>query len=346
MILESLSLTNFRNFDKLKLDFNPEITVILGPNASGKTNILEAIHFLSLAKTFRPGSDFEVVNFSAQTAYIKSQIKNSEDDFTLEVGIQKGDEFSNSRKKYSVNGISKLRSNFIGSLKVILFTPADLEMVDSSPSTRRAHIDDFLSQANRDYHRILSSYEKTVTSRNRLLRRIFEGKARQDELFFWDQALVRLAQALTKMRADFFAYLEEAEEKLDDFTWVLKSSKVDMEKLEKERGRDIACQATLSGPHRDDFRFNLSDRDLSFFGSRGQQRMSILNLKLLELSYLKEKSGVRPILLLDDIFSELDEEHQKAILPHVLGQTIISTTDLSALGKKLHSKASVFAIGT
>jgi len=325
----------------LSLEFDPNVTVLVGPNASGKTNILEAIYFLSLGKTFRPGSDFEVVNFDHDTAYLAAQIDSEGEGLNLEVGIQKAFDLSPSRKKFLVNKISRLRSNFIGNLKVILFTPVDLEMIDSSPSVRRAHLDDFLSQADRDYHRILLSYEKTVISRNRLLKRIFEGRGKEDELIFWDQAVVRLGQEITKKRQEFFEYLTKTGKKLDDFSWLWKSSRIDLEKLKKERRRDIECQATISGPHRDDFRFYLSGRDLSFFGSRGQQRMSILNLKLLELSYLEEKTGAKPIFLLDDIFSELDEEHRKAIQPLPAEQTIITTTDLGNIDKKIRHKSLV-----
>ena len=335
MILQSLSLSNFRNFKKLNLEFDPKVTILVGPNACGKTNILEAIYFLSLGKTFRPGSDFEVVNFEYDTAYIEAKIKAGQEEQILEVGIQKAFDLSPSRKKFSVNKIGKLRSNFIGNLKVILFSPIDLEMVDNSPSVRRAHLDDFLSQTDRVYHRILSSYEKTVASRNRILKRIFEGKAKEDELEFWDRVQVRLADEITKKRAEFFEFLKNSKGKLDDFSWVWKSSKVDLSKLKKERKRDIICQATISGPHRDDFRFYLSDRDLSFFGSRGQQRMSVLNLKLLELKYLEEKTGQKPVLLLDDIFSELDEEHRRAILPLPPGQAVITTTEIGNIDRKI-----------
>jgi len=346
MILQNLSLSNFRNFKKLNLEFDPKVTVLVGPNASGKTNILEAIYFLSLGKTFRPGSDFEVVNFDYDTAYLTAQIDSEGERLNLEVGIQKAFDLSPSRKKFLVNKIGRLRSNFIGNLKVILFTPADLEMVDSSPSARRAHLDDFLSQSDREYHRILSSYEKTVISRNRLLKRIFEGRSKEDELDFWDKALISLGEEITKKRQEFFEYLAKAGKKLDDFSWLWKSSKIDLEKLRKERRRDIECQATISGPHRDDFRFYLSDRDLSFFGSRGQQRMSILNLKLLELNYLEEKTCQKPIFLLDDIFSELDEEHRKAIQPLPAEQTIITTTDLGNIDEKIRHKSKVIKLAS
>jgi len=344
MILRALHATNFRNFSKLTAEFDPNLSVLVGPNSSGKTNILEAVWLLALGKTFRPGSDFEMIKFGKNTAYVRGVVSEGSGHLKLEVGLQRADEEFLPRKRFSVNGVGKKMVNFVGNLKVVLFSPVDLELVVDSPSLRRTHLDDFLSQADQDYHRILSTYEKTVTSRNRLLERIFENRSKADELDFWDQALVKLGQEISLKREEFFKFLNKASLKLEDFSWSWRSSRVDLDKLKRERGRDIEARMTISGPHRDDFRFILSGRDLSFFGSRGQQRMSVLNLKLLELDYLEAKTDQKPILVLDDILSELDHDHRKVVLKYTGGQTILTTTDLANLEKKFRSQAKLIEV--
>ena len=202
-------------------------------------------------------------------------------------------------------------------------------------------MDMVLTASDRDYWRNLSSYNKVIVRRNKVLARILDGKSKPSELSFWDERLVEHAKYLSDKRKDFFEFLNFVESG-KNLSWKLKQSLVTPEKLNQNRERDIAAGVTLSGPHRDDFRFFAAGRDLAYFGSRGEQRMSVLYLKLAELEFLQKKLGARPILALDDIFSELDWEHRDTVLSVVANQqTIITAAERESIPKNLLKKAKV-----
>jgi DNA replication and repair protein RecF len=245
-------------------------------------------------------------------------------------------------KKLAVENVGKRLIDFAGNLQVVVFWPADLELVIDAPSLRRRFMDQALSLIDRNYRRTLLEYGKVLTARNRILDRIRDGQGRQSELDFWDNKLVDLGGYITHNREILFLYLNGIEHKLGPISWTYRPSIIDAEKVEKTRPRDIEAGQTLSGPQRDDFIFLWEDRDLSLFGSRGEQRIAVLALKLGELEFLTDRRGERPILILDDIFSELDEDHRK----HVLGvvdrqQTIVTTTDIDSIPEKLLKEVKV-----
>jgi len=342
MEIKKLKLLNFRNQKNKLFNFSPTITVILGTNASGKTNILEAIYFLSLGKSFRAKVEEEMINYNNDISKIKGRIKLSTETVdleailtrgTIDIGTERSEKVA--RKKLLVNGISKRLIDFAGRFKIVFFGPEDLELVTETPTLRRRFLDSVLSQVDREYRRAFLSYEKGLRQRNKLLLRIREEGLSRSQLLFWDRLLIKNGDYISAKRTEFIEYanrfpsINEMEFRLE-----YDKSAISEARLEQYAEEEVAAATTLVGPHRDDFIFKVIlnekkfDRDLSRFGSRGEQRMGILWLKMVELAFIEEKTGEKPILLLDDIFSELDHKHRKIVMDvSKKQQTIITTAD-------------------
>lgn len=231
------------------------------------------------------------------------------------------------RKKLSVNGVARRLYNFAGILRTVLFGPWDLGLVTESPATRRRFLDNVLFQVDREYRRSLLSYEKGLRQRNKILEKIREEEASPAQLLFWNQLLARNGEYITQKREELINFANLTPPLEGQITLEYDKSVISQARLDKYRAEEIASGTTLVGPHRDDFKFK-SQRDLSIFGSRGEQRMAVLWLKLAELAFVEGKTGQKPILLLDDILSELDHEHRKIVMG-VVGnqQTVITTAD-------------------
>lgn len=336
MQIIKLRLNDFRNFKTKLLGFSPEITVIIGPNASGKTNILESLFVLATGKSFRARIEEEMVNYDKVIARVKGRIKTDSMLTDLEavltrgfVDIGKSSLEKIARKKLLVNGVGKRLIDFAGILKVTLFGPWDLDLVTESPSLRRRFVDTVLAQVDREYRRASLSYEKGLRQRNRLLLRIREEGLSRSQLLFWDKLLVKNGDYISEKRQEFIDFINTTGG-LDEqkFEIAYDKSAISEARLEQYAEEEIAAATTLVGPHRDDFIFKLERRELSRFGSRGEQRMAVLWLKLAELTFIERVSGERPTLLLDDIFSELDHPHRKIVMKVAeKQQTIITTAD-------------------
>jgi len=356
MEILDLTLVNFRNFTSRKFVFDRNLTVIIGANGAGKSNILEAISLVCGQRPVHIESDLDLVKFGKSEAKISSRVEGSGFSKELIINFQVIDERV-IRKSYLIDGFKKRFANFLEIISIVVFHPEDLDLVAGTPSLRRHHLDSLLSASDRDYWRNISSYGKVVTRRNRILNRIAEGKSKPLELNFWDQRLFEHAKYVSKKREEFIEFLNlmesvgftsevknshTSEVFFGGLRFELKQSLINEEKLFKNRERDVAAGVTLSGPHRDDFRFVFKQKDLAYFGSRGEQRMAVLALKLSELEYVKVQRGARPILALDDIFSELDWEHRETVLS-VIGnqQTIITAAEKDSVPKKLLKKAKV-----
>ncbi|MFC1624915.1 DNA replication/repair protein RecF [Patescibacteria group bacterium] len=342
MIIQKLKLSKFRNQKSKLFNFSPEITVFLGPNASGKTNILEAIHFLSTGKSFRARVEEEVINYNSDISRVKGRIKLGSETMDLEailtrgtinIGAQRPEKVA--KKKLLVDSNPKRLLDFAGRFKIVLFGPEDLELVVDSPTLRRRFLDTVLSQVDREYRRALLSYEKGLRQRNKLLLRIRDEGLSRSQLLFWDKLLIKNGDYLTIKRAEFIEYANQSSS-IDSLVFMLDYDKsaISEGRLEQYAEEEVSAATTLVGPHRDDFTFKIVtngkkyDRDLSRFGSRGEQRMGILWLKLVELSFIEEKTNEKPVLLLDDIFSELDKKHRKIVIKKAKDQqTIITTAD-------------------
>lgn len=319
-MISDVKLSGFRNFKKKSFDFAEKITVIVGPNASGKTNILESLFLLSTGKSFKARIESEMVKYDEDLARVKGD--------GLEAILTRGDN-GWPRKKMLVNGVPKRLIDFAGNFKIVLFGPWDMDLVTESPSLRRNFLDTVLSQVDREYRRSILSYEKGLRQRNRLLFRIREEGLSRSQLLFWNQLLIKNGDYVSIKRQEFIEYVN-SQPGLNKQLFKLEydRSPISEGRLEQYKEEEVAAATTLVGPHRDDFIFKQEKRELSSFGSRGEQRMAILWLKLAELNFIEAKTGERPTLLLDDIFSELDHEHRSVVMEIAKKQqTIITTAD-------------------
>ncbi len=354
MRLIRVQLSNFRSFKDFKLSLSDKITVIVGPNASGKTNLIESIFLLSTGKSFRARVEEEMVAYDEEIARVKGAIieeKDEDSGTNLEVVLTRGEISIGespekvekiARKRLLVNGVGKRLVDFAGTFKTVLFGPWDLDLVTSSPSIRRKFLDTVLSQVDREYRRASASYEKGLRQRNRLLFRIREEGIPRSQLLFWNKLLIRNGDYISKKRGEFieFVNLQETLEK-HEFLLDYDKSAISEARLEQYKGEEVASATTLVGPHRDDFIFNIKSqkskvksRELARYGSRGEQRMGVLWLKLAELSFIESITGEKPTLLLDDIFSELDHEHREVVMEAAKGQqTVITTADPHYIGE-------------
>ena len=319
-------------------EFTPGISVILGPNASGKTNVLESLHILSTGKSFKAKLEEEVIQYDADIGRVGGVVVGEEEiSTTLEAVITRGKINIGAarpeivpRKKLLVNVVPRRMIDFSGNFRTVLFGPWDLDLVTESPSIRRKFLDTVLGQVDREYRRSALSYEKGLRQRNRVLWDMREGNIGPDRLLFWNQLLIKNGNYITDKREEFINFINGLEFEINGLKLNISYDKsvISESRLEQYSEEEVGAATTLVGPHRDDFIFNKGERSLSSYGSRGEQRMGVLWLKVAELSYIEEKTGERPTLLLDDIFSELDEEHKKIVMEISLKQqTIITSVD-------------------
>lgn len=343
-MLRSLSLQNFRSYKKSSFDFQKS-TIIIGPNTAGKSNLIEAIYLVSTGKSFRAERDSQMVEFGKEMG----RVLGKTDENKLEVVVTVG-EVAGVRaqfKRFLVNGVAKRRVDFVGNLISVLFSPKDLEIIVGSPGLRREFLDNILEQTDRDYRLALLGFTKALRQRNALLDLIKNGMHRSDREFeYWDALIIRNGSVLTKKREEFINWLNSSKKDLLDFRLEYDKSEISIERLNHYYTAERATGVTLVGPHRDDL-FILIDKDkeLKSFGSRGQQRLGVLQLKLLELDYLRQKTDQEPLLLLDDVFSELDEDHILLILGiRDSQQTIITTTHEEFIPSKIKSKTEVIKL--
>lgn len=363
MIISHISLLNFRNQQKNNFLFSQQVTIVIGKNASGKTNLIEAIYFLAIGKSFRLGKDLQTITYGREMARIKGEVMKDGDLQKLEVQLTNGEvlRIKSPYKRYLVNGVAKRNIDFVGNLKCVLFWPEDMELVTDSPSLRRHYLDVVLMQSDREYRRNHLSYERGLRQRNKLLEAIRENQAHEHQLMFWDQLLIREGNYISKRREEYIDFVNKFElPKLEQsgisFQIAYDKSVISEERLLNYKEAEIAAGVTLVGPHRDDmiFKFKykktiiLNDEDykeLSFFGSRGEQRLGVLWLKLGELSFIQSQTKEKPVLLLDDIFSELDHEHREIIFDIIGGQqSILSVTDRHLIPEKYLENAKVIEL--
>ncbi len=355
MFLKSLALNNFRNYQKLELEFNPKTTVVIGPNTYGKSNLAEAIFLLSTGKSFRAEKDFEMIKFGEDVARVIGEAGDIKLEAVLAIGQNNGK--NGFLKKLLVNGISRRRIDFAANLSVVLFSPEDLDIIIDSPSLRRNFLDNVLEQTDREYRLSLINYTKALRQRNALLERIREVHADslktqsfgdEKQLEYWNNILIENGEKITLKREEFLEFVNSQSKDLFDFMTIYDKSIISHQRLLQYKNEEVFAGVTLVGPHRDDFSLSMFDKerqsthDIKHYGSRGQQRLAILQLKLLELLFIEKKLGYRPLLLLDDIFSELDEDHIRLVLEVIdKQQTIITTTHKEFIPKKILAKMQI-----
>ena len=333
--LQKLSLTYFRNYKIKEFEFDQKVNLVIGPNTAGKTNLMEAIYLLAAGNSFRATRETEMISYEEELSRIEGIVaEGTELEIVLTTGKIQGKRVP--KKLYKINGVGKRKSDFVGNLKMVLFRPEDINLILGSPSKRRDYLNDVLSSVNSEYGRSLLSYKKGLRQRNKLLDKIREAEAQGSQLLFWNKLLIKDGGFLTEAREGFINFLNKNLKKLNI---EYDKSLMTQERLDKYQTAELALGATLVGPHRDEIKFkrkNENNHDLALYGSRGEQRMAVLALKFLELRFIEQQTGERPVLLLDDIFSELDKKHQKQIIKIVpFQQTILTSTD--ALVRKFFS---------
>lgn len=371
MYLKSIKLINFRNFSKLNFQFQTPITILMGDNAKGKSNFLESVYFLSTTKSTRAEKEEELIRYGQDHLRVEGEVGNGkltiEDGQLIKLDIAALNQEGNLKKKVKVNGIPRRVIDYSANLAVVMFAPSDINLVTGAPSLRRAHLDQTLSQIDRSYKKAVVSYEDIIIRKNKLLKAIRDGFAQLDQLTFWSQEQLSQAQIICQKRRDFFDFLNATEKKLGAFEFEYLESLLSEQRLMEYQDREIEAATSLIGPHRDDFLFvildsdrgsinkeklmdsrlrgNDSGRDLSRFGSRGEQRTAVLDLKLSEVSFMESVLGNRPVLLLDDIFSELDIAHRQHVVDLAkLQQTIITTVEPDGFLKKAFQDAQIFKV--
>ncbi|MDO8583307.1 MAG: DNA replication and repair protein RecF [bacterium] len=344
MHLKSLALQNFRSYKKAEFKFSSDTTLIVGPNTAGKTNLIEAIFFMAKGGSFRIDRDEQMVKFGEEVARIKARVEEKD----LEVVIAQGGVGGHLRpfKKYLINGVAKRKVDFVGNFFAVIFSPSDLEIIIGSPGKRRDFIDNILIQADREYRLAIGFYEKGLRIRNALLHKTKEtGMRNEKEFVYWDNLLIIQGQKITKKREDFIAYIQDSKKDVFKFEIFYDKSIISEERLLQYKDAEAGAGVTLVGPHRDDFLMRINENEIKYFGSRGQQRLAVLQLKLLELIFIEKTTKEQPILLLDDVFSELDEGHINLVLDMIGSQqTIITTTHEEFIPKRLSKQVSMIEL--
>ncbi|MDD3241224.1 MAG: DNA replication/repair protein RecF [Bacilli bacterium] len=358
MIISKISLLNFRNYKKISLNLSENMNIFIGNNAQGKTNILESIYILALTKSHRLGVENNLIKNGSDFFKINGSIRVNDFIKKLEVGLVNGKKIV----KINNNEIKKI-SDYISNLNIINFSPEDLDIIKGSPGIRRDLLNIEISQIYPGYIDKLNRFNKLLKIRNEYLKNMY-GKNNRNMNYFEiiNDKYIDLAIEIFEYRNDYIKkinliisdiyenltgmkkieieyinnFIDNKKDKVENFKNLLK----------KNIEREISQGMTLYGPHRDDLIFKLNNSDLKFFGSQGQQRLAIISFKLSEIKIFKELTGTQPILLLDDIFSELDISKRNKLIKYIIGktQTIITTTDLKNINKTLVKNSKIFEV--
>jgi DNA replication and repair protein RecF len=348
MILTHLSLQNFRNYKKEQFSFDKNTTIVIGPNTSGKTNLLEAISLLSTGKSNHAEKETQAVRFGEEMAKVKGSVLGETLEIVLTNGIVAGIETP--QKRYLVNDVSKRRVDFASHLVTVSFSPSTVDIISGSPSLRRNLLDEVLEAVDRQYRISLTTYTKALRQRNALLHLAKETGVRNDKQFeYWDTLLITHGTYITQKREEFLTFINTVSHEVLPLTTTYDHSKISKERLLQYKEAEKGAGVTLVGPHRDDFfvemEFGSEKRNVKEYGSRGQQRLVVFQLKLLQLLYIEMQTGQRPLLLLDDIFSELDDGHI-GLVQSLLGkqQTIMTTTHKEFVAQNMLTDATVLEL--
>ncbi|HAT55431.1 MAG TPA: DNA replication/repair protein RecF [Lactobacillus sp.] len=363
MYLESLHLKDFRNYEQLDVEFSQGVNVLLGENAQGKTNLLEAIYVLALTRSHRTANDRDLIGWQATEALVSGRVHKANTTTPLELT------FSKKGKKAKVNHLEQARlSAYVGTLNVILFAPEDLELVKGSPSVRRHFIDQEFGQMSPKYLYNAGQYRSILRQRNNYLRQLQRKQAKDlvylsvlsDQLAAFGAEIVAarlnfLDQLATWAQKVHEVISQEREELTFEYVNQVKATRAEsvddlykayQAQFEKQQAKEIEQGTTLIGPHRDDIHFLVNGKNVQTFGSQGQQRTTALSVRLAEIDLMKAITGEYPVLLLDDVLSELDDARQTHLLRSIQDkvQTFLTTTSLSGIARKLINDPTIFDI--
>jgi len=382
--ISRLSLTNFRNLAELELDLSPAVSVFYGANAQGKTTLLEAIYLLAIARSYRAENEREVVNFQAATeggqALVGGIVEKDGERLAVYVGYQSvpqtavpqnsakatGTKRYTVRKEIRVSRVRRTATELVGMVNAVLFTADDIQLVFGSPSGRRRYLDILISQADNQYLKGLQRYQRVVQQRNQLLRLVRDGRAAADELEFWDGELVREGAFLIWKRHEAMESLRPwCAQRHGELSGLDEEFRLEYrpsipigedaaatennfrEALTSTQAKERATGVTAAGPHRDDFSLLIDQVDMGTFASRGQARTIALTLRLAEAAYLASVRKEAPIILLDDVLSEMDSSRRLRVLEQVTQyqQVLITTTDLEPVQNFFGPAASYYRVG-
>jgi DNA replication and repair protein RecF len=363
MFLKRLALQNYRNIEKIDLQLDSNVNIFVGPNAQGKTNILEAIYVLALTKSHRTNQDKELIRWNETQTFLHGEVDKKYGVNQLYLVI------SQQGKKAKINGLEQKKlSQFIGSLNVVLFAPEDLEIVKGAPGTRRRFLDMEIGQVYPRYLHDIMQYQKILVQRNNYLKQLMQQKNLNVEMLeVWNEQLVSFGVKIIKKRQSFIKKLQIWAERVhsgitkereqmsiqylpsfdlhgsEDETVLFEQFMV---KLKDVKVQEIRRGVTLVGPHRDDMLFFINGKEVQQYGSQGQQRTTALSLKLAELELIHEEVGEYPILLLDDVLSELDQYRQTQLIETFQNkvQTFITTTGTESVNLSKISDAAIFQV--
>jgi DNA replication and repair protein RecF len=362
LYINSLKLLNFRNYENLEINFEKNFNIIYGDNAQGKTNILEAIFLCASGRSHRTSKDAEMVRLSERGYYIKLSMEKSVMSSSIEILYDKI-----RKKRIKINEVPIRRmTELMGHLNAVIFSPEDLMIIKEGPSERRRFIDITLSQLKPSYLYDLQQYNKILLQRNSLLKEIQNNESLVETLDVWNERLADVGARIMKVRNEFIKILSKKahekhlklsngkEELLLKYSPSVKAHSLDSKSEIKEcflrvlrdsRKREMKTCTTMAGPQRDDYIIFLNGLELKQFGSQGQQRTAVLSIKLSEIEIMKELTGEYPVLLLDDVMSELDAQRQKFLFENLDEvQTFITCTDKSFFADKITSNSKVFRV--
>lgn len=375
MRLDRLLISDYRNLERVDLSPGPSASVFVGENAQGKSNLLEAVYMLATMRAARAETDAQVVRRGAvendvlPAARVVGEVSTAEGPLKVEVAVvaRPGTDGHAVTKTVKVNGVARRLASAVGRFTAVLFTAEDLEMVVGPPSLRRRYLDMTLAQVDPAYSSARARFERVLTQRNSLLKRIREGLAGVGELSFWDEELAKdgavifhrrleAASVLSALASDFHSRLAPGEELSISYRPRIDLPEVDMDEtairdryqrvLAAHVSRDVAAGITLSGPHRDDVEFALDGLAAAGFASRAQQRTIALSLRLGEARFLHERRGEPPVLLLDDILSEMDAGRRASVLGAIgeSGQMLVTGTDWDRFPADFLEGASLYSV--
>lgn len=352
MIVKALKLKNYRNYELLDLTFDSGINIFYGDNAQGKTNILEALYLSGTTKSHRETKDKNLIQFGFEEAHLETIIEKNKIDFQIDMHLKK-----NSSKGIAINKIPiRKASELFGIIHFVFFSPEDLNIIKEGPAGRRRFIDLELSQLDKVYLSNLSNYYRVVNQRNSLLKELYDREELIDTLDIWDIHLADYGKKVIESRKKFIEQVNEIISKIHyrltggkeslSLSYESSSGELSMEQaIKKYREKDIKLKSTSVGPHRDDLCFWIENVDIKKFGSQGQQRTAALSLKLSEIELVKAMINDTPVLLLDDVLSELDKHRQNYLLDSIHDiQTVITCTGLDEFVNHRFSANKIFCV--
>jgi len=357
--IEKLKIINYRNYNQLQLEFHPKINIFVGDNAQGKTNILEAIYMSGTGKSFRTNRDRDIIKFDKNQAYVKVEAQKRYSNVTVELKLEE-----NKKKQIKINGLSLTKNyEILNNIFVVVFSPEDLKLIKEGPSERRKFLDFEISNIKPSYYHNINQYNKVLMQRNHLLRKANNLNKYKNTLEVWDEKLVEIGTLIIKERVKFINRigtlsrlihrkitdnLENLEVKyLSNVPFERENDIVDKFNINLKKNFEIDLNRgmTTVGPHRDDLGIYINGIDARNYGSQGQQRTTALSLKLAEIELIKAEALEYPVLLLDDVMSELDQSRQKYLIKSLKDvQIFITTTEINSLERYAIENKKIFIV--